>query len=192
MIVSKLIRERIVLFAENNAFKEEAEALVKEEDEIAEKLRISWNGGEEATKEIDKAPAHYYQVHTTPPSYKWDGYPRHKNYERYTHNQSPDYNPHSVKTEWEDIKFRKETLKAKRKKLGEDLNRSLLSLRTVKKVREMYPEFAAMLPAEGNPPGMVPVLYSEMQVIRANLINAGVIKEEKKEEENVESVQEKE
>jgi len=175
MILGKWERERIVSWVKANSFKEEDEAIAKDEHELAERIRVSHNGGPEQCAIVDAAPPHFFGTSST--TYCSGGRSVHlRNYERYTRTPAESFNGPSWATEANAITQRRSVLTQKRHEIGVEISKALLVLRTTKKIREAMPEIAHMLPAEPVKGEMLPAVIIDVEAARKALFDSGAIK----------------
>jgi hypothetical protein len=174
MILNKYDRATIVNWAKENAFKEEVEALREEEHALAERIRVAYNGGEKACAAIDKAPAHHFNTSNCA-SCSGGRYMYLKTYDRYTARPAETFDRNLGREEAISIDDRKRAIAKKRLELGWQLEKTLESLKTVEKVRELLPEFASLLPDPKTKDSMLPMVIINSAATREALVESGVL-----------------
>jgi len=174
MIISKRTADAIVNFAEARAFVDEETKLMEDAAKFVEDVRVAWNGGPEMCATVDALPVEFFRTTNGSPDWHLSrDFLRQPTYKPAGATSHPDYRAKPFENRYANLKSRYEDLKSRRSKLGSDLRGSLTALRTTKKVREAYPEFAGMLPDE--PVANAPAIWQDMEAIRASLLGAGVI-----------------
>lgn len=175
MILGKWERERIVSWIKANSFKDEEDAIASDEHELAERIRVSHNGGPEQCAIVDAAPDHFFGTNNT--TYCSGGRSVHlRNYERYTRNPAESFNGPSWASEANAITQRRSNLMHKRNEIGHEITKALVVLRTTKKIREAMPEIAHMLPDEPVAGKNLPAVIVDVEAARRAILESGAIK----------------
>lgn len=168
MILSTQVRDRIVYWVAQNAFKKEREALANEKANLSEQWRVSWNGGPIACAVIDALPEGVVHTEWThwisgDISLEPKGRVASKEQDGYSHQ------------EWivltQQLHDKTEDLAKRKLALVKEVRDALISCRTVKRARELFPEFEEMYPTEVS--AGLPMVVADR--VRESLCVAGVI-----------------
>lgn len=182
-IVTQQMRETIANWIQQNAFKEERKVLAEEFLTWSIKRRHSYNGGEEITKKMQALPEHlFYQRAVTIPYYVDAGFRVDSVILPEACMKSPTYyGDPSLKEEEDKLDVRWGIIRHQIEKLKQDTEVALRQLRTVKRAREIFPEFSAMLPDDSVAASQA--LVVQYDTLKHQLCEAAVIDCDDKSEE---------